>query len=90
MRFTLTEDHIKLLSNFYIEWDDNYNGAPCVDCKRPYGNRGVVADVCRILGWESIVDMHGEETFTLEQANEAQRLHEETQTALQIILCCKT
>lgn len=43
--FTLTEDHIKLMSRAYISWNDGECGAPGVDTKRPYGNSSVIMDV---------------------------------------------
>ena len=36
--FELLEDHITLLQNAYLEWDEGCTGAPAIDCKRPYGN----------------------------------------------------
>lgn len=54
--FTLTEDHIKLLSRAYIGWEDSEFGAPSIDCKRPYGNSYVEGDVAEILEWKPSKD----------------------------------
>ena len=49
-RFEVTENHIKLLKEFYIGWQGCEFGAPCVDCKRPFGNSDVYSDMAKILG----------------------------------------
>jgi hypothetical protein len=81
--FTITEDHMKLLHSMYVDWDHTEFGAPAIDCKRPYGNSDVVADIAEILGhdapdWES--DDYDE------QFDKYRRLHEEMQTVLQILV----
>lgn len=82
--FELTADHIKLLQEACIRWEDCETGAPAIDCKRPYGNSYVPGDIAEILGWEI-----GEDGLTEEQKKKAYALHKETETALQIILTCK-
>ena len=77
--FLLKPEHIKLLQNAYIGWDGCEFGAPAIDCKRPYGNSNVVDDIAEILGW-------GTGELTKEQKDYAHKLHEETQTALQILV----
>jgi hypothetical protein len=49
--FRVTEDHLKLMKEMYVEWDDSYAyyGSPMVDPKRPYGNGDVPNDVFEIL-----------------------------------------
>lgn len=78
--FELTEDHLKLLKNAYVDWDGCEYGAPAIDCKRPYGNSSVGQDIAEILGWEY------DELYDSDVLNEASIIHNETQTALQIIL----
>lgn len=78
--FTLTKDHLKLLKNVWVNWENSEFGAPAIDCKRPYGNSYVQGDIAEILGWK-----RGEE-LTEQQEEKAYTLHLETQTALQIIL----
>lgn len=84
-RFTLTDDHIKLIQNFYIYFEDQwYNGAPAVDSKRPYGNSWVAGDVHEILTGEYCDEL------TEEQEAAYLKIHRETATALQIILVTKS
>ena len=83
--FELKQEHIQLLSNAYIEWDDCEFGAPCIDPKRPYGNSWVYGDIAEILNIQ--YDEDADEPFTEEQESYFLELHEELKTALQIILC---
>jgi hypothetical protein len=85
LEFDLTEDHIKLISNMYVDWDSCMAGAPAVDCKRPYGNSAVESDVAELLGWEVGADGMNEEAEA-----EAARIHRETEYALQIVLKMKS
>ena len=82
LKFTVTEDHLKLIRNFYVGWNDCETGAPEIDPKRPYGNSYVPGDVGDILGWERNED--GE--LTEDQEAEAYQVHSETETVLQIVL----
>lgn len=51
--FTMTEDHLKLLADLYIGWNDYaYEGSPGPGDKRPFGNSDVTGDIFRCLGWE--------------------------------------
>ena len=89
--FTITEDHLKLLSNLNVHFDSSgYDGAPAVDCKRPYGNSGDVAyDVFRVLTgnyWD--YDEDGDE-MPEEMNEDFHKLHRETATTLQICLVMK-
>lgn len=79
--FELKEEHLKLLKNVWIEWENGEFGAPCIDTKRPYGNSDVEYDIAKILDWAMVND-----ELTDYQYITAQKLHKETQTALQIIL----
>lgn len=79
--FTITRDHIKLLRNMYVGWDDCEFGAPAIDCKRPYGNSFVEGDIAKILEWDIL-----EDGLTDYQYEIASKLHSETQEVLQIIL----
>lgn len=106
-RFEVKEEHLKLMHEFEVEWDDGEFGAPRIDCKRPYGNSDVENDMLKILGITELRDgvfsFHlfgkkyllkgedinniefsgNEDTKLVEQLN---KLHKETQTALQICL----
>lgn len=82
--FELTDEHITLLRNAGVTWDDTETGAPQIDPKRPYGNSDVALDVCEILEWpQSCNSDNGYDDASLEAAME---LHKETETALQIVL----
>lgn len=86
--FELKEEHIKLLSRAWIDWDNFETGAPAINPKRPYGNSDVAGDVAEILGWK--IELDDEDRMIEEQEVAAYEIHEETLTALQIILQCKT
>ena len=85
--FELKEEHITLLQNAYLRWEDCETGAPAIDCKRPYGNSYVPADVAEILEY----DVDDEEVYDNDALNEElMQWHYETETALQIILATKS
>lgn len=86
--FTLTEQHIALLQRTYVSWDDCEYGAPAIDCKRPYGNSYVERDICDILHLWQPEDEDDE--MPDEIIEQCRKLHNETQTALQIILKTKS
>jgi hypothetical protein len=50
MKFTITENHLKLMRNLNVKWYDCEFGAPCIDPKRPYGNSDVINDIAEIIG----------------------------------------
>ena len=81
--FEVLPEHVTLLRHAYVRWDDCETGAPAIDCKRPYGNSDVAADMARLLGVAG-----AEDTDQLPQAvlDRLHRLHKETETALQIFL----
>jgi hypothetical protein len=82
--FQLTKDHIKLLRSAWVGWDHGEFGAPAIDCKRPYGNSDVYHDIAEILDEPVHPDENGDlPDWFLKRAD---RLHQETRTALQIIL----
>ena len=90
--FILTDDHLALLHRMYVGYDNCCEtGAPVVDPKRPYGNSDVVYDVMEILGIKPLGDPddHPDDPLSPsdEQIAEAYALHEETEEALQIVLC---
>jgi len=82
VKFTVTEDHLKLLRRMWVTWEDCEYGAPAIDCKRPYGNSSVDLDIAEILGWP----IDEEDGLTDEQRSAAALIHEQTQYALQIAL----
>lgn len=82
MAFTLTEDHIKLISKFTWVWDDCEFGAPAIDSKRPYGNSHVYGDIAEILG----INPEDGDYFSQEQEDFMWKIYSETDTALEVIL----
>lgn len=85
--FELRPEHLKLLCHAYIGWNNCEFGAPEIDPKRPYGNSQVLYDIAGILG----LDMGNEDEGIPEETKEVcRKLHRETRTALQIVLCCQT
>ena len=56
-RFTVTEDHIKLLEQLNIGWYTGENDAPAVDSKRPFGNSDLEGDIIEITGRLSLEEI---------------------------------
>jgi hypothetical protein len=74
-RFTVTEDHRKLLRRLNIGYDEwTEGGAPEVDPKRPYGNGDLYGDMREILGRPDAPD------------GELIELHKQMATVLQILV----
>ena len=88
--FMLKLEHIKLLSHASVDWLDCETGAPCIDCKRPYGNSDVAGDVAEILGIDIKKCPHCNEPLEEVDENQLMNWHHETETALQIILCTQS
>lgn len=53
-RFEIKPEHLKLLQNFVVGWQDSEFGAPEIDPKRPYGNSDVEQDMLEILGLKEL------------------------------------
>ncbi len=83
-QFVLTEEHITLLRGSYVdrELSDIEYGAAQIDPKRPYGNSDVESDLAWILGVELVDGEH----LRQEDRERIVKLHQETPTALQIVL----
>lgn len=84
--FTVTEEHLKLMRRACVRWEDCEFGAPSIDCKRPYGNSGVIQDIREILGEEGEVCLHCGEPPDDGDDERYRKLHAETETVLEIIL----
>lgn len=82
--FTLTEQHITLLrASCVLAGLSGYeHGAAAIDPKRPYGNSDVIRDVARLIGVELVDD----EYLRKADRERCSLLHEQTPTALQIVL----
>lgn len=85
-RFTLTEEHLKLLKAMNVGWQDCEFGAPEIDPKRPYGNSAVVEDIAEILGIAPIENDDDEKVFPKGTRDRCTKLHRETEKALQVVL----
>ena len=82
--FNFTEQHVKLLKNMFVGWNNVEFGAPKIDPKRPYGNSSVELDLAEILEVPIVEwDVKDIPPSTLDRLI---ALHHETQTALQILL----
>jgi hypothetical protein len=77
--FRLTAEHIALLRNMYVGWNNCETGAPEIDPKRPYGNSDVAADIHELLTCESA-------ELTDEEEEKYLALHRETESALKVFL----
>ena len=77
----VTHTHLNLLRKMWVSWNYEEFGAPCIDPKRPYGNSDVEGDVYEIVEGKK---MDSEDSGKLD--DKYQRLHSETQIALQICL----
>lgn len=82
-RFIVRKEHLDLLSEAHISWNEIETGAPTIDPKRPYGNSDVVMDIYEILDPEG-----SKEGRDLTEENESILfdLHKETEKTLQIVL----
>ena len=87
-QFILKGQHLELLRNMCVEWDDCEFGAPVIDCKRPYGNSNVYKDIAKIIGIgiDGFKDSDDEIHFSEEQISIMKNIHKETEVALQIVL----
>lgn len=85
--FTITAHHLKLLRRMNVGWQHCEAGAPEIDPKRPYGNGAHLHDIHQILTGQSIGCV-GDARDELTEAEIAiyEKLHAETETALQISL----
>jgi hypothetical protein len=95
IQFRVLPEHITLLSNANVGWDDGEFGAPAIDCKRPYGNSNVLGDIARLLAIpadskmpedEDPQDWDIYEAYSQATLDRMNKLHEETRIALQIFL----
>jgi hypothetical protein len=82
------EEHLKLLSRMYVDWQNCEFGAPAIDCKRPYGNSSVIQDMREILGLEEDCCSHCRGELKTAQISDEQLtiLHTEMQDILQIMI----
>lgn len=84
-KLKVTENHIKLLKKLYIDWEDCSFGAPCVDCKRPFGNSDVYGDMAEILGIKLANQEENPELYE-RQIYSLNKGYKELQDCLQILV----
>lgn len=84
--FSVTEDHLKLLKRMYVSWNSCEYGAPEINPKRPYGNSDVEGDIAEILELELFEDNRGEKHLSKEQGEFINKIHNEMETVLQILV----
>ena len=85
--FSLKKEHIDLLGEAYISWNDCEFGASEINPKRPYGD----SDVCNSIG--KILNVEGTEEgghYSFPQIDFFCELHKQTQIALHLILKYKS
>ncbi len=85
-RFLLKQEHLTLLQNANVIWEDAEAGAPVIHTKRPYGDSGVIQTIFEILGWDTETCPHCDESIGEDRSEEAEKLHRETEIAMQIVL----
>ncbi len=86
-RFKLTKEHLILLQRMHVDWEDRmYDGAPAIDIKRPYGNKSTYEDIAAMLRWRVQTTDEGWVKLSEKQKKQAEKLHKETEKALQICL----
>jgi hypothetical protein len=85
-RFTVTDEHLRLLRRAHVSWDNTEFGAPEISCKRPYGNSYVLRDIAEILEIPDSEWADENEEILPEYEQRFLRLHVETAVALQIAL----
>lgn len=84
--FTVSDSHIKLLKASGVNWNDCEFGAPTIDPKRPYGDSLVLQSIAETIGLELFEDADEERHLSKEQAELCEKLHQEMETVLQILL----
>jgi hypothetical protein len=83
-RFTVTDEHLRLLRRARVSWDESEYGAPGINPKRPYGNSNVLADIAEILEVPDSEWMDAYEDPIPDAEWRFLRLHVEAAVALQI------
>ena len=86
-KFTVSEEHLKLLKEMYVSWNDCEFGAPEINSKRPYGNSNVEYDIAEILGLQLFEDANEEKHISKEQNVYINKIHKEMETVLKILVC---
>lgn len=89
--FELKQIHLDLLKETSIDWDSCEFGAPCINCKRPYGDSDCENNIAEIIKLKKTGNWDKNEEMWNEKAtDQIKDIHKETQIALQIVLHCQT
>jgi len=80
----ITKEHLILLKNMNVGWQECEQGAPEIDPKRPYGNSDVEGDICELLGIQR-VSVNYEEGFRTEDLEYAAKIHKEMGNVIKYI-----
>lgn len=80
--FVVKEEHLKLLKNVCISWQNCEFGAPEINPKRPYGYSNVIESMAEILG---IKENEEYDAFSKTDIEKMERLHQETEVCLHIL-----
>ena len=93
--FTVTAQHLKLLRAATVAWssqwrDDLDPGAPCIDPRRPYGDKEWARSMILILDYK-MPNVKGrawteDDEIPDQQYNALEQIHQETEIALRICL----
>ena len=96
-RFELKPEHLQLMKEMQVRWQDDEFGAPEIDPKRPYGNSAVLRDLCEILRPENLRTdddyggyTHGDSDVPAELWPELSAIHREMEAALQVVLAAQS
>jgi len=87
--FELKEEHVKLINRMHFFWDKSFIGAPFVSTYRPYGNSDSEGDIADILGIAP-EKSQDEGYWSSEQLEFMYSIHDETKTAIQVVLSTKS
>jgi hypothetical protein len=85
-QFIVTDEHLQILKMLNVDYDRG----PEIDRKRPYGNTDYQGDILKAVGEKQTESSDGDEFWTKEQGNRADKIHREAGMALQIALCTGT
>jgi hypothetical protein len=89
--FTLTADHVLLLRNASIDFQDGPEwGGPAIDCKRPFGNGDMVGDMALLLGVNNVETDDEEIHWPPGTRLNMMHLYGELGDALQVVLATGT
>ena len=94
--YRLTEEQVLLIRELHVDWmpgsEIGYDGAPCVNSKRPFGNSNVGGDVHEIVDprtcdeiWNEY-DEEDEDAFYEKQLETYNRYYKTLGKALQVVL----